>query len=65
MIKIKEYIGDDIDFALKVIDKFTKDKRINKALRMEYARMIIDNAKQSNSWVVASNSSRLIPAAII
>jgi len=49
MNKTKEYIGDNIEFALKVIDKFTKDKRINKALRMEYARMIIDNAKQSNS----------------
>ena len=49
MDKIKEYIGDDIDFAIKVIDKFTKDKRISKTLRMEYARMIIDNAKQSNS----------------
>jgi hypothetical protein len=52
MIKIKEYIGDDIDFAIKVIDKFTKDKRISKTLRMEYARMIIDNDTREHWYKV-------------
>jgi hypothetical protein len=38
---------------------------LNKNIRMEYSRMLIDNAKQSNSWVVASNSGWLTPATII
>lgn len=63
--KIKEYIGGNTEIAVNLVDKILKDKRLNKNIRMEYSRMLIDNAKQSNSWVVASNSGWLTPATII
>jgi hypothetical protein len=47
--KIKEYIGGNTEIAVNLVDKILKDKRLNKNIRMEYSRMLIDNAKQSNS----------------
>jgi len=43
--KIKEYIGGNTEIAVNLVDKILKDKRLNKNIRMEYSRMLIDNAK--------------------